>query len=134
MSEFLDILTHGRRLKAATKNLTVSQLHDVAEKLAKVITDREHEKAAELQAQVAKLAKIEELRRAMAAADITEADLLGGSVTAPAKVKAKRAPKPARYAIVDSAGQRITWTGQGRMPKVLAQAIAKGKSIDDFKI
>ncbi len=134
MSEFLDILTHGRRLKAATKDLTISQLHDVAEKLAKVITDREHEEAAELQAQVAKLAKIEELRRAMAAADITEADLLGGSVTAPAKVKAKRAPKPARYVIVDSAGQRITWTGQGRMPKVLAQAIAKGKSIDDFKI
>jgi DNA-binding protein H-NS len=134
MSEFLDILTHGRRLKAATKDLTVSQLHDVAEKLAKVITDREHEEAAELQAQAAKLAKIEELRRAMAAADITEADLLGGSATAPVKVKAKRAPKPARYAIVDSAGQRITWTGQGRMPKVLAQAIAKGKSIDDFKI
>lgn len=134
MSEFLDILTHGRRLKAATKDLTVSQLHDVAEKLAKVITDREHEEAAELQAQAAKLAKIEELRRAMAAADISEADLLGGTVAAPAKVRAKRAPKPAKYAIVDANGQRITWTGQGRMPKVLAQALANGKDLNDFAI
>lgn len=30
----------------------------------------------------------------------------------------KRAPRPPKYEIWNEAGERITWTGQGRMPNV----------------
>lgn len=132
MSDFLDILTHGRRLKAATKDLSVAQLQDVAEKLAKVITDREQEEIEAQQAQAAKLAKIEELRKAIAAANIDPQELFGEGI-APAKARAKRAPKPAKYAITVN-GERITWTGQGRMPKALKAALDGGKALPDFAI
>ena len=31
-------------------------------------------------------------------------------------------------------GQEKTWTGQGRMPKAIADAVAAGKALDDFLI
>ncbi|MCE9953521.1 H-NS histone family protein, partial [Aeromonas allosaccharophila] len=31
-------------------------------------------------------------------------------------------------------GQEKTWTGQGRMPKAIAEAVAAGKALDDFLI
>ncbi|MGL5291822.1 MAG: hypothetical protein ACRC9T_07860, partial [Vibrionaceae bacterium] len=41
MSEFLEILTHGRRFKAAVKDLSVDELRDLAAKLDKIIVERE---------------------------------------------------------------------------------------------
>ncbi|MFQ2713263.1 H-NS family nucleoid-associated regulatory protein, partial [Aeromonas caviae] len=31
-------------------------------------------------------------------------------------------------------GQEKTWTGQGRMPKAIADAVAAGKTLEDFLI
>lgn len=45
MSDFIDILTHGRRLKAAVKELSIAELESVQTKLAKVIDDRREEEA-----------------------------------------------------------------------------------------
>ncbi|MBB1382408.1 H-NS histone family protein, partial [Shewanella sp. SR41-2] len=37
MSDFLDILTHGRRFKAAVKELSLDDLRETAAKLEKII-------------------------------------------------------------------------------------------------
>lgn len=133
MSEFTSILTHGRRLKAAVKELSVSELEDVQEKLAKVIADRAEEEAQLLQQEAEKRRKIEELRKAMDAAGIDPSELLGDSAAAPKK-RRKRAPKPPKYAIKNDSGERITWTGQGRMPKALKNAVDRGEKLENFLI
>ncbi|WP_258807001.1 H-NS family nucleoid-associated regulatory protein [Pseudidiomarina sp. CB1] len=134
MSDFLDILTHGRRLKAAVKELSIQELEEVEQKLVKVIADRREEQAELKKLEAEKQRKIEELREAMAAAGIDASELLQGEVKGTTKAKRKRAPKPAKYAIVDANGERKTWTGQGRMPNALKDALAKGKSLDDYLI
>ncbi|HGK3933661.1 TPA: H-NS family nucleoid-associated regulatory protein, partial [Klebsiella pneumoniae] len=46
----------------------------------------------------------------------------------------KRQPRPAKYRYTDHTGAEKTWTGQGRMPKPIAEAVAQGKSLDSFLI
>ncbi|GAB3291713.1 H-NS histone family protein [Pseudidiomarina andamanensis] len=133
MSEFLKILNHGRRLKAAVKELSVTELEEVREKLNKVIEERKEEEAELKKLEVEKQRKIEEVKRFIDEAGIDLAELVGEpSVTA--KVKTKRTPKPPKYEITDNDGNRVTWTGQGRMPKALKAAVDSGKSLEDFLI
>ena len=40
MSEFLDILTHGRRLQGAVKELSIEELEQIQEKLSGIIEKR----------------------------------------------------------------------------------------------
>ena len=44
MNEFLDILTHGRRLQGAVKELSIQELETVQEKLANIIDKRKNKK------------------------------------------------------------------------------------------
>lgn len=136
MSDFTKVLTHGRRLKAAVKDLSVAELEEVQVKLAKVIDDRRDEEA-ELQKEKAEMAKkMAEIKQAMDDAGIDISDFIeqevgsiGGS-----KPTRKRAPKPPKYAIIDANGERVTWTGQGRMPNVFKAALAKGDSLSKYLI
>ena len=43
MSEFLEILTHGRRLQGAVKDLSVEELTSVQEKLNNIIEKRKEQ-------------------------------------------------------------------------------------------
>ncbi|MDN7123517.1 H-NS family nucleoid-associated regulatory protein [Pseudidiomarina terrestris] len=133
MSDFLDILTHGRRLKAAVKELSIAELESVEKKLAKVIEDRREEEAELKQQEAEKQRKIQELRKAMDDAGIGLNDLVDGPLPS-AKKKQKRAPKPPKYAIIGANGERVTWTGQGRMPNALKDALAQGDNLDKYLI
>lgn len=63
---------------------------------------------------------------------IDPADLAGSDL--PRRRKATRDPRPAKYRYTDKDGTEKTWTGQGRPPLALAQALASGKKIEDFLI
>ncbi|MCE9686754.1 MULTISPECIES: H-NS family nucleoid-associated regulatory protein [Shewanella] len=130
MSEFLDILTHGRRFKAAVKDLSVVELRDVADKLDKIILDRASMAEEEEKAMAERNAKIEAIRLQMEAVGLSIDDL--GGVAAKATTK-KRAPRPPKYQI-EVNGEMIQWTGQGRMPTVFKNEVEKGRSMDDFLI
>ncbi|ESE41285.1 MULTISPECIES: H-NS family nucleoid-associated regulatory protein [Shewanella] len=130
MSEFLEILTHGRRFKAAVKDLSLEELRDLAAKLDKILTERESMAEEEQQAIAARNAKIEEIRQQMEAVGLSIDDLGGVAVKAVSK---KRAPRPAKYQI-EVNGEVIQWTGQGRMPTVFKNEVNKGRSMDDFLI
>ncbi|QIZ77370.1 H-NS family nucleoid-associated regulatory protein [Ferrimonas lipolytica] len=130
MVEFLDVLTHGRRLKAQLKGLSIDELNEVIEKMQVIAAEREEELRAENEANAERIAKIEQLRKLMAEDGISLDDL--GSSTE-VKVRKKRAPRPAKYAIeVD--GETITWTGQGRTPKAIKERLDAGANLDDFLI
>lgn len=46
----------------------------------------------------------------------------------------KREPRPAKYQYSDAEGNVQTWTGQGRQPVPIREAIAQGKTLNDFLI
>ncbi|MCL1123880.1 H-NS histone family protein [Shewanella surugensis] len=130
MSEFLDILTHGRRFKAAVKELTLEQLQELADKLEKVIDEKSSQAEAESEAMAERNAKIEEIRKQMEAVGLSIDDIGGAAIKSAPK---KRAPRPAKYKInVD--GEEITWTGQGRMPTVFKAKLDNGGKMEDFLI
>lgn len=130
MSDFLRIIGHARKLKSATKNLTIDQLEDVKKKLQKIIEDRKAEAEAALLENKEKLEKIKQYKKMLAADGITPDEL---TADAPEKAS-KRAARPPKYEITNEAGERITWTGQGRMPNVFKTQIESGKSLDNFLI
>ncbi|WP_299007732.1 H-NS family nucleoid-associated regulatory protein [uncultured Shewanella sp.] len=130
MSEFLDILTHGRRFKAAVKELSLEQLQDLAAKLDKIIEEKSSQAEADSKALAERNAKIEEIRKQMEAVGLSVDDIGGAAVKSAPK---KRAPRPPKYKInVD--GEEITWTGQGRMPTVFKAELDKGRNMEDFLI
>lgn len=137
MSEFISILTHARRLKAAVEVLTIEQLEEVHAKLGRIIEDKVAEVEAHKAANADRLAKIEELKSQLAAAGISPAELLGGGEVAAKSAKGgkggKRAPRAAKYRYSEN-GEEKTWTGQGRMPSAMANAIANGATKDSFLI
>ncbi|MCL1051049.1 H-NS histone family protein [Shewanella abyssi] len=130
MSEFLDILTHGRRFKAAVKELSLEELKDLAVKLEKIIEEKASQAEAENEAMAERNAKIEEIRQQMEAIGLSVDDIGGAGIKAAPK---KRAPRPAKYQI-EVNGDMVQWTGQGRMPTVFKNELEKGRTMEDFLI
>lgn len=136
MSEFSDILLHARRLQGATKDLSLDELFDAQEKLALVI-----EKRKELQAQYelenqAKIAQIEAIKKQMLEAGLDISDFDNSIVSDKPKrtrTRTRGAKRPIKYAITVNS-DTTSWTGIGRMPVVFTQALANGKSLEDFAV
>lgn len=137
MTDFLKILTHERRLRARTKELSLGELKEVQDKLGRVVAAREEEEAERLREEAAKQEKVEAIKKQMKAAGVDVNDLVPELVqlqTKPTQSKSsKRTPKPPKYAYVVD-GEEKTWTGQGRTPKAIQQALEKGKALKDFLI
>ena len=130
MNEFLRIITHARRFKSALKELGVEQLEEVKIKLQKIIDDRiAEEKAAQVE-NAERNEKIRKIRELLVTEGIEPDELLDGSSEKQGR-KAMRQPK---YEIWNEAGERVTWTGQGRMPNLFKSRIAAGESLDTFLI
>ncbi len=115
MSEFINIISHERRLNAALKELDLNELYDIQKKLSNVISKRE-EDALEQEKHLKKTSEVAELKRNMQEAGIDISDILedeigGDKLVSP---KRKRAPKPPKYEFKDENGELKTWTGQGR--------------------
>ncbi len=130
MNELLRIMSHARRLKSAVKELTVDQLEDIKDKLQSIIEERIAEEAAEKQENQERLEKIKKYRELLAADGINPDELAGISLDKPGK----RNPRQPKYEVWNELGERITWTGQGRMPNVFKARIDSGESLDTFLI
>ena len=132
MNEFLKVLLNIRSLRAACRDLTLEQLEEGLEKLSAIVDERRQDESAERQAREEHQKKIAEYAEMLKAAGIDPAELVNTVVPENTKVS-KRAPRPAKYRYLDN-GVEKTWTGQGRMPSVIAKAVAEGKSVDAFAI
>lgn len=131
MNDFLEKLTHGRRFKAAVKELSIDNLNELLVKLEKIITERESQAKVETAAMAERNARIDEIRKQMEAVGLSIDDLGSSAIKAAPK---KRDPRPAKYTITTPNGEAITWTGQGRMPTLFKNQLDKGRSMDDFLI
>lgn len=130
-------LLNLRSLRALAKDLDLEQLKSISEKFNIIIAEREEEiKIQELE----KAKQLESLNKykAMLKQDglsIDElAELLADKVIKTRKARKKLDPRPAKYKFTDANGNEKTWTGQGRTPKALQDALNKGKKLEDFAI
>lgn len=131
MSEFLAILTHGRKLQGAVKQLSVHELETVAQKLNSIIEVKKQNEAQHQQKELAKKAKLADILQQMQVAGIDVADLQQDIVKKSPKPQQKR---PIKFKLTDDKGKVHPWTGIGRMPIVYTQAIASGKKLSDFSV
>ncbi|MBU3019625.1 H-NS histone family protein [Paraglaciecola agarilytica] len=132
MSDFISILTHGRRLQGAVKELSVEELETVADKLNSIIENR---KAKELEQQEAEREKNEKLNQILAQLEEAGLDVNDLQKAEPGKKAAKVGKKrPVKYSLKDSEGNEYKWTGIGRMPKVFKAALDSGKSLESYLI
>ena len=133
MSSMLKNLNNIRSLRAMAREFSVEVLEDMLEKF-RVVTKERRDEEEQLQRQRAEQqAKINALLAQMQADGISPEELLSITPATARSVK-KRQPRPAKYCFIDLNGETKTWTGQGRTPKPIAQALATGKSLDDFLI
>ncbi|ABK35880.1 DNA-binding protein StpA [Aeromonas hydrophila] len=136
MNEFLKVLLNIRSLRAAIRELPFEQLQEAKEKFELVYNERAESVEQERAEQEERQRKLSEFTEMLQQAGIDPRELLN-SAAAPAATagatKSKRAPRPAKYKYQED-GQEKTWTGQGRMPKAIAEQVALGKDLNDFLI
>lgn len=129
MNEFLKVLLNIRSLRAAIRELPFEQLQEAKEKFELVYNERAESVEQERAEQEERQRKLSEFTEMLQQAGIDPRELLN-SAAAPAAAagatKSKRAPRPAKYKYQED-GQEKTWTGQGRMPKAIAEQVALGK-------
>ncbi|MEQ9937858.1 H-NS family nucleoid-associated regulatory protein [Pectobacterium polonicum] len=133
MSEALKVLNNIRILRAQAREIELETLEEMLEKLTAIVEDRREEEASAQQQNAERQAKIEALRAKLLEDGIDPTELFG-SVSATKSAKPKRAPRPAKYKYTDENGNEQTWTGQGRTPKAIKEALDNGKSLEDFEI
>ena len=136
MNDFLKTLMNIRSLRAVLRELSYEQLVEAKDKFDEIYAEREQQESKLREESAERLQKLAEFTELLKQAGIDPSELVG--TAAPAKAdgsanKAKRARRPAKYKYTEG-GQEKTWTGQGRMPKAIADAVAAGKALDDFLI
>ena len=132
MNDFLKILSHGKRLQGAVKELSLDELTVVAEKLNNIIEKRKLAEENAKRVAIEKESTVNEILKKLQDAGLELKDLQAKvSVKKSTRVGQKR---PVKYVLTDAHGNAHPWTGIGRMPIVYAAALADGLSLDTFKI
>lgn len=134
MSLTLQNLNNIRTLRAMARELSLDVLEEMLEKVRIVVEEKQREQAEIEQQRAEQQDKINALLEMMKADGISPSDLLGSERTLVGKPVKKRKAREAKYRFIDMNGEEKTWTGQGRTPKPIANALANGKSLDDFLI
>lgn len=137
--EMIAVLTNIRRIRAFIKDSDISLdiLNDIVDKLSSVRDEVKTAHEEKMQKQKLLNDKIEQYRKMLLEDGINLEDLINTQLTeSQPKVRKKRQPKPEKYQyIMPGTNERKTWTGQGRTPRVIQEAIDnEGKTLDDFLI
>ncbi|EFS1298677.1 DNA-binding protein StpA [Salmonella enterica subsp. enterica serovar Kentucky] len=125
MNLMLQNLNNIRTLRAMAREFSIDVLEEMLEKFRVVTKERREEEELQQRQLAEKQEKINAFLELMKADGINPEELFAMD---------SAMPRPAKYRFTDFNGEEKTWTGQGRTPKPIAQALAAGKSLDDFLI
>ncbi|QGU09848.1 H-NS histone family protein [Leclercia sp. J807] len=133
MEDELKLLNSTRGLRAAARDLPLDFLEMVLQKFRRVVSERREKELSRKKVQDEHNGRLEKLRLLLLekGIDLAEPMISSAGDEKPVKV---RPPRKARYQYQSENGKTRTWTGQGRMPKAIAEQLAAGKSLDDFLI
>ncbi|AGV12060.1 TPA: H-NS family nucleoid-associated regulatory protein [Haemophilus influenzae] len=134
MNELVRGLTNLRSLRAAVRELTLEQAENALEKLQTAIEEKRANEAELIKAETERKERLVKYKELMEKEGITPEELREIFGTTTVSTRAKRTPRPAKYAFIDENGEHKTWTGQGRTPRPIQNALNKGKSLSDFEI
>ena len=135
MSESLKPFNNIRTLRAQARESSLEVLEEILEKLTSVVEERRLEESQAQAKEEERTRKLEEFRQLLEKQNINPEELIQSMGTGKTARKSKRAQRPAKYEYIDENGESKTWTGQGRTPAVINQAIDnEGKSLNDFLI
>ena len=134
MSELAKGLTNLRSLRAAVRELTLEQAESALEKLQTAVEEKRANEAELIKAETERKERLAKYKELMEKEGITPEELQEIFGTAATSARVKRPPRPAKYAFIDENGERKTWTGQGRTPRPIQNALNSGKSLSDFEI
>lgn len=134
MSELAKGLTNLRSLRTAVRELTLEQAESALEKLQTAVEEKRANEAELIKAETERKERLAKYKELMEKEGITPEELQEIFGTAAISARAKRPPRPAKYAFIDENGERKTWTGQGRTPRPIQNALNSGKSLSDFEI
>jgi len=133
MSKAINQLNDILSLRAQAGKLPLSFLEKFLDKFTVVIFERRDEEANQKLIKKYQLEKMEKIRIMMLNDCIDPSELILISAQS-LKQKKTRSARPPKYWYKDLNGEIKTWTGQGREPKPIADLIAKGYKLEDFKI
>ena len=139
MTDFFKTLLNIRSLRVALRDMAVDQVCEAKEKFDLVFAELQEAAEQERAAQEEHNQKLAEFSKLLAEAGIDPNELVDdrqaawteGKAKVKTKTKSKREPRPAKYWFMQD-GIEATWTGQGRMPKALAEQVKAGKALEDF--
>ncbi|EEM6501765.1 H-NS histone family protein [Salmonella enterica] len=128
------VLSNIRSLRAFAREVPFELLSDMAEKLNAVVEERRDDAEREKAEREQREARKRELLALITSEGFSVEELTGGGVvTETGRKKRVVQQVPAKYQY-DVDGETHYWTGRGRKPKPIEQALAEGKSLDDFLI
>ncbi|WP_241573703.1 H-NS family nucleoid-associated regulatory protein [Rosenbergiella nectarea] len=135
MSEPLKSLNNIRTLRAQARETSLELLEDMLAKLSTIVDEHREEQASVRKEKENKQAKLEAIRAKLIEDGIDPQELLNGLTPKQGtRSKSVRKSRPAKYKYLDNNGFEKTWTGQGRTPRVISDAIAGGKLLKEFEI
>lgn len=136
MSTILDPVNNIRSLRVAAREHSVEFLESIMDKLGAILDEKRNEEAEKEKAAEEHSKKLQVIADMMERDGISSEDLISAlksdkNIT---KLKKQRAKRPEKYRYMTEQGER-TWTGQGRTPSVIQNAIDEGsKTLKDFEI
>ncbi|MGL5007701.1 MAG: H-NS family nucleoid-associated regulatory protein [Plesiomonas sp.] len=136
MSEIIKVLSNIRSLRVLAREVSFEQLEDMLSKLTTVVEERREEAELNQAENEERQRKLQQYREMLINDGIDPNELfemLANSKTAAPK-KAKRTARPAKYEYTDENGELKTWTGQGRTPAIIKQALDAGQDLENFAI
>lgn len=131
-----------RTLRKEAREIGYDVFLEIAEKVLAVSSEIEDMKKEDEAKRAKKLALMEQFREMLAAEGIEGISIteIADGVAAPAAKKGKGAKGEKRgtvepkYAYKDENGKEVLWSGRGRLPKIVEEAMKKGAKKEDFLI
>ena len=113
--------------------MATEDLEEILSKLKIIVNERREAASAQAAEAREKAEKLAMYRELMLEDGILPTELVN-NLPPVARAKKKRAPRPAKYKYLDGNNEVRYWTGQGRTPTPVKNAIANGQSLHDFLI
>ncbi|EDI4472426.1 DNA-binding protein [Salmonella enterica] len=127
------LLTNIRSVRVFARETSFEQLLEIQEKLNAVIEERREDAEREAAERHEREKKRQELLQLIAGEGFSPEELLGLSENTPKPGKRTLPKAPPKYQF-DENGETKYWSGRGRTPKPIDEALKAGRSLDEFLI